>query len=53
MLAISNSGLWRVLWYSIIGASAIALYAGALRTAGVDWVKIRWSLIGAYLVAYV
>ena len=53
MLAISNTGLWRVLWYSIIGASVIALYAGALRSAGVDWVKIRWSLIGAYLVAYV
>ncbi len=53
LLAISNTGLWRVLWYSIIGASAITLYAGALRSVGVDWAKIRWSLIGAYLVAYV
>jgi len=51
--AISNTGLWRVLWYSLAGASAIALYAGALRAVGVDWVKIRWSLIAAYLAAYV
>jgi len=53
LLAISNSGLWRVLWYSLIGLSAIALYAGALRTAGIEWVRIRWSLIGVYVVAYV
>lgn len=53
LLAITNSGLWRVLWYSLIGLSAIALYAGALRTAGIGWARIRWSLIGAYIVAYV
>ena len=53
LLAISNTGLWRVLWYSLIGASLIALYAAALRAAGVGWVKIRWSLIGAYLAAYI
>lgn len=53
LLAISNTGLWRVLWYSLIGASVIALYAGALRAAGVGWTKIRWSLIGAYLAAYI
>ena len=53
LLAISNSGLWRVLWYSLIGLSAIALYAGALRTAGIEWARIRWSLIGVYVVAYV
>lgn len=53
LLAITNSGLWRVLWYSLIGLSAIALYAGALRAAGIGWGRIRWSLIGAYIVAYV
>jgi hypothetical protein len=53
LLAITNSGLWRVLWYSLVGLSAIALYAGALRTAGIGWARIRWSLIGAYIVAYV
>jgi hypothetical protein len=53
LLAITNSGLWRVLWYSLIGLSAIALYAGALRAAGIGWARIRWSLIGAYIVAYV
>ncbi len=53
LLAIANTGLWRVLWYSVIGASAVSLYVGALRAAGVDWRPIRWSLIGAYLVGYV
>ena len=53
LLAITNSGLWRVLWYSLLGLSAIALYAGALRAAGIGWEEIRWSLIGAYIVAYV
>ena len=42
-----------MLWYSLVGLSAIALYAGALRTAGIGWARIRWSLIGAYIVAYV
>lgn len=53
LLAITNSGLWRVLWYSLVGLSAIALYAGALRTAGIGWARVRWSLVGAYIVAYV
>jgi hypothetical protein len=53
LLAVSTSGLWRVLWYSLIGAAAVAMYSGALRAAGVPWVRIRWSLIGVYLVVYV
>lgn len=53
LLAIANSGLWRVLWYSLIGAAALSVYSGALRAVGVEWVKIRWSLIAAYLVGYV
>ena len=53
LLAITNSGLGRVLWYSLVGLSAIALDAGALRTAGIGWARVRWSLVGAYIVAYV
>lgn len=53
LLAIASSGLWRVLWYSLIGAGAIAVYSAALRSAGVDWIKIRWSLIVAYLAVYI
>jgi hypothetical protein len=53
LLAISTSGLWRVLWWSLIGAGIVAGYAGLLRAVGVDWVKIRWSALAAYGVAYV
>ncbi len=53
VLAVSNSGLWRVLWYSLIGVGAITVYASALRAVGVSWAKIRWSVIGAYAAVYV
>jgi hypothetical protein len=53
LLAISTSGLWRVLWWSLIGAGIVAGYTGLLRAVGVDWVKIRLSALGAYGAGYV
>jgi hypothetical protein len=53
LLAISTSGLWRVLWWSLIGAVIVGSYTGLLRAAGVSWVKIRWSALGAYGVGYI
>ena len=53
LLAISTSGLWRVLWWSLIGAGIVAGYTGLLRAVGVDWVKIRLSVLGAYGAGYV
>ncbi|NND76522.1 MAG: phosphatase PAP2 family protein [Ilumatobacter sp.] len=53
VLAVSTSGLWRVLWYSLIGVGALTAYSAALRAAGVPWVRIRWSVIGAYAAVYI
>ena len=53
LLAVATTGLWRVLWFSLIGAGAVALYSAGLRSAGVSWSKIRVSVIALYAVAYV
>ncbi|MFT6393389.1 MAG: hypothetical protein ACJA14_002919 [Ilumatobacter sp.] len=52
-LAIATGGLWRVLWYSLVLAVLVGGFSAVLRAAGVDWLKIRWTLLGSYGVAYV
>ncbi|MFT6764204.1 MAG: hypothetical protein ACJAXA_002870, partial [Candidatus Aldehydirespiratoraceae bacterium] len=53
LAATATGGLWRVLWYSLVLAVLVGGFSAALRAAGVDWLKIRWTLLGSYGVAYV
>ena len=53
LLALATGGLWRVLWYSLALALVVGAAVALLRVAGVGWTKIRWRLIGTYVVGYV
>ena len=53
LLALSTSGLWRVLWYSLAGIVLVGGASAALRAVGVPWTRIRWGFIGVYVAAYI
>jgi membrane-associated phospholipid phosphatase len=53
LMALATEGLWRVLWYSVVLAMIVGGVTLALRTLGVGWERIRWTLIGVYAAVYV
>lgn len=52
-LGLATSGLWRVVWYSLVLALFVGAFSTVLRVAGVGWATIRRILIGVYAVGYV
>lgn len=53
LLGLATSGLWRVVWYSLVLALLVGAFSIVLRAAGVRWIVIRRILIGVYAVGYV
>ncbi len=53
LLGLASSGLWPVLWLAVSAILFVGGLTAILRSAGLDWVRIRRTLIAVYAVGYV
>ena len=53
LFAVSTSGLWRVLWYSLAGLLIVGGVSAALRAIDVSWTRIRYGFIAVYVAGYI
>ncbi|MEP1125994.1 MAG: phosphatase PAP2 family protein [Ilumatobacter sp.] len=53
LLGLASGGLWSVWWIALAVVLVVGGLSAILRSAGLEWVRIRRILIGVYAIGYV